>query len=303
MSKILTAAIAAARRAGAIQKRFYGKPLRVALKGGNTLNLVTHVDKLCEKTVRSFLRGRFPSHGFWGEESGRSGPRGRFTWVVDPLDGTTNYAHAYPFFCCSIALLEDMRPVAGVVFDCLRNELFTAERGNGAALNGKPIRVSKVPDLSRALLCTGFAYHVKETLYNLENFKRFILRSQAVRRDGAAALNLCYLGAGRFDGFWERGIQIWDMAAGSLIAQEAGALVTDITGAPFDLLGENALVTNGLIHKAMLEMLAESPDEKHFLEKFGGNPKPTAPVETNLPLFTQARPSNRKRECQRPLSS
>jgi myo-inositol-1(or 4)-monophosphatase len=294
MSKYLTAAVAAARLSGAIQRRFYGKPLKIELKGGNTLNLVTHVDKLCEKTVLSFLRKRFPSHGLWGEESGRGGPKGRFTWVVDPLDGTTNYAHAYPFFCCSIALLEDLRPVAGVVFDCLRNEMFTAERGCGAALNGRKIRVSKVSDLSRALLCTGFAYHVKETLYNLENFKRFILKSQAVRRDGAAALNLCYVAAGRFDGFWERGIQVWDMSAGSLIAQEAGAVVTDVTGAPFDLTRENALITNGLIHKAMLEVLKESPDERNFLEKYGRDPKPSPPVETTLPLFKTTTPRKRK---------
>jgi myo-inositol-1(or 4)-monophosphatase len=210
---------------------------------------------------------------------------------VDPLDGTTNFAHGYPFFCCSIALLDGLKPVVGVVYDALRGEMFTAEKGCGSALNGKKIRVSDVSDLSRALLCTGFAYQVKETHYNLENFKRFILKSQGVRRDGSAALNLSYVAAGRFDGFWERGIQAWDMAAGVLIAQEAGGVLSDVTGSPFVLTEENALCTNGLVHKAMLEMLRTSPDEKNFFKSTPRKSAATAPAE-ELPLFRK--PAKRK---------
>jgi myo-inositol-1(or 4)-monophosphatase len=284
MSKFLSAAVQAARKAGAIQKRFYGKPLQIEIKGGNSLNLVTQVDKMCEKAVLGQLKKVFPTHGLWGEESGRTGPKGRYTWIVDPLDGTTNFSHGYPFFCCSLALLDGLKPVVGVVYDALKDELFTAERGCGAFLNGKRIRVSVISDLTRALLCTGFAYQVRETHYNLENFKRFILKSQGVRRDGSAALNLCYVAAGRFDGFWERGIQAWDMAAAVLIAQEAGALLTDVTGGPWVLTGENALCTNGLIHKAMLEVLKDSPDEKNWRGSSPPKAATPAPAE-ELPLF------------------
>jgi myo-inositol-1(or 4)-monophosphatase len=296
MSAFLQAAVQAARAAGAIQRRFYGKPLNIELKEGNSLNLVTQVDKLCEKTALSLLKRRFPSHGLWGEESGGA-PRARgFTWVVDPLDGTTNFTHGYPFFCCSVALLKDGRPVAAAVHDELRKETFSAEQGAGAALNGRRIRVSPTASLSKALLCTGFAYHVHETGYNLENFKRFILKSQGVRRDGSAALNLSYVAAGRFDGFWERGIQAWDMAAGVLLVREAGGTVTDVTGSPYDLLKQNVLATNGGLHPAMLEILSDSPDEKNFLKalktkKPSAAPIPNPPME--LPLFNK--PSKNKK--------
>jgi myo-inositol-1(or 4)-monophosphatase len=191
---------------------------------------VTQVDKLCEKTVFKILKAKFPSHGLWGEESGGGPKKKGYTWVVDPLDGTTNYTHRFPFFCCSVALLKDGRPIAACVFDPMRRECFAAEKDGGATLNGKPIRVSAVPNLSHSLLVTGFGYQVHQTGYNLENFKRFILKSQGVRRDGSAALDLCYVACGRFEGFWERGIQAWDMAAGTLIAREAGAVVTDMSG-------------------------------------------------------------------------
>jgi len=295
MSKFLLAAVQAAKIAGAIQKRFYGKPLTIELKGGNPLNLVTHVDKQCEKAVFKHLKKRFPSHVLWGEESGRPSRKNRWTWVVDPLDGTTNYAHGYPFFCCSVALLDGERPVAGAVYEPLRGELFAAERGGGATLNGKRIRVSQVSKLEQALLCTGFAYSVKETGYNLENFKRFVLRAQGVRRDGSAALNLCQLAAGRFDGFWERGIQAWDMAAGSVIIQEAGGLVTDVTGSPFDVTAQNALASNGLLHKEMLEILRNSPDEKNFRPSPPTTASPSVPA-AELPLFQKRAPVKKKRK-------
>ncbi len=267
MSAFLNAAVQAARAAGRIQKKYYGRILHVRYKSKNKLNLVTEVDELCEKAVFSILRKRFPAHDLWGEESGRQRDSSPFAWVVDPLDGTTNYAHAYPFFCCSIALLRDGQPLAGVIYDPLRDECFTAEKSKGARLNGRRLKVSKVSTLAESLLCTGFAYAVRETHYNLDNFKRFVLNSQGVRRDGSAALNLAYLAAGRFEGFWERGIQAWDMAAGVLLAREAGAKVTDITGKPYDLLAENVLASNPKVYSAMLRILKSGTDEKTWKAK------------------------------------
>jgi myo-inositol-1(or 4)-monophosphatase len=297
MSAFLQTAIKAAQAAGEIQRKFYGKPLQVEVKDGNTLNLVTQIDRQCEKTVFSVLRKKFPSHGLWGEESGGAPKKKGYTWVVDPLDGTTNYTHRYPFFCCSVALLKDGRPVAAAVYEPLRRELFAAEKDGGATLNGKPIRVSAVPALSHSLLCTGFAYQVHQTGYNLENFKRFILKSQGVRRDGSAALNLCYVACGRFEGFWERGIQAWDMAAGVLIAKEAGAVVTDLSGGPYDLLAQNVLASNAFVHKAMQSILADSPDEKKYLggkDVSEADPILVPLTEMELPLFNNKKPTRKK---------
>lgn len=295
MSSFLQTAVRAAQAAGNIQRKFYGKPLQVEIKDGNILNLVTQVDKLCEKTVFKILKAKFPSHGLWGEESGGGPKKKGYTWVVDPLDGTTNYTHRFPFFCCSVALLKDTRPIAACVFDPMRRECFAAEKDGGATLNGKPIRVSSVPNLSHSLLVTGFGYQVHQTGYNLENFKRFILKSQGVRRDGSAALDLCYVACGRYEGFWERGIQAWDMAAGTLIAREAGAVVTDLSGGPYDLMAQNVLASNALVHKAMQGILAESPDEKEFFKtKYSvpaSTPTPTADME--LPLFNK-KPAKKK---------
>ncbi len=268
MSVFLKAAIQAAKIAGKIQKQFYGRTIDIQFKSKNHLNLVTEVDKACEKQVMSFLQKRFPAHNFWGEEGGQQKNNSHYTWLVDPLDGTTNYAHAYPFFCCSVALVRNMKPLVGVVYDPMRDECFAAEKGHGATLNGKKLRVSQTDRLADSLLCTGFAYAVRETHYNLDNFKQFILRSQGVRRDGSAALNLCYLAAGRFEGFWERGIQAWDMAAGVLMIQEAGGKVTDITGKPFDLLAQNALASNGKVHPLMFNILKNGKDEKRWASKF-----------------------------------
>jgi myo-inositol-1(or 4)-monophosphatase len=264
MSLFLKTAVRAAKAAGAIHKRFYGKTLDIRFKGDNKLNLVTQVDRMAEKKVLSILKRRFPSHNLLGEESGAQSGDSSYTWVVDPLDGTTNFAHAYPFFCVSIALLKGKEPIVGVVYDALRNECFTAEKGHGAFLNGKRLRVTKVSDLKKSLVCTGFAYAILKTHYNLDNFKQFVLKAQGVRRDGSAALNLAYTAAGRFDGFWERGIEAWDMAAGVLLVKEAGGRVTDINGKPYDLFAKNALATNGKLHKKMFGMLKSGKDEKNW---------------------------------------
>ena len=185
------------------------------------------------------------------------------------MDGTTNYAHAYPFFCVSIALLHHGQPIVAVVYDALRNECFTAEKGKGAFLNGKRLRVSPIKDLGKSLLCTGFAYMVRETNYNLDNFSKFVLTSQGVRRDGSAAMNLAYVAAGRLDGFWERGIQAWDMAAGVLLIWEAGGQVTDMNGKPYDLFAQNALATNGHLHSTLFKILSKGKDEKNWLKRYG----------------------------------
>lgn len=302
MSQFLKTAVEAAKIAGRIQLEHLGKPLDVSYKTGGSVNLVTQVDRKCEKAVFAHLRKSFPRHGLWGEESGRR-KKTELTWVVDPLDGTTNYAHGYPFFCCSVALLRDERPVVGAVFNPISGELFTAAKAEGARLDDRPIRVSPVSRLEEALLATGFSYQVAETGYNLDNFKRFVLASQGVRRDGSAALNMSFVAAGRFDGMWERGPQAWDMAAGALLIQEAGGVVTDITGSPWRVDGENMLVSNGRIHQAMLNLLLAGVDEKRWKArrereaKRKGPEKPAAAQQTiaaDLPLFA-AKPKPRRR--------
>lgn len=274
MGPFLKIAVQAAKAAGRIHRQHYGHVRHIRFKSKNKLNLVTEVDHQCEKAVLSLLKKRFPTHGLWGEESGQDASRSEFTWLVDPLDGTTNYAHAYPFFCCSISLVQNGKPIVGVIYDALRDECFTAEKGKGAFLNGQKLAVSKTRSLGESLLCTGFAYAVRETHYNLDNFRRFVLKAQGVRRDGSAAMNLAYVAAGRFDGFWERGIQAWDMAAGVLMVTEAGGKVTDISGKPFDLMGENALASNGRIHGQIFKILKSGKDEKNWAAKWAKRPRP-----------------------------
>lgn len=274
MTPNLKIAVQAAKKAGSIQKTHYGRVRNIQYKSKNKLNLVTEVDHQCEKAVLSLLRKKFPTHNLWGEESGRGSGNSEFTWFVDPLDGTTNYAHSYPFFCCSVALVKNGQPLLGVIYDALRDECFTAEKGKGAFLNGKKLKVSATRTLEESLLCTGFAYAVRETHYNLDNFKRFVLTAQGVRRDGSAAMNLAYVAAGRFDGFWERGIQAWDMAAGVLMVTEAGGKVTDINGKPFGLMAQNALASNGKIHGQIFKMLDKGIDEKNWAKKWAHQARP-----------------------------
>jgi myo-inositol-1(or 4)-monophosphatase len=274
MNAFLRVAVQAAKKAGQIHRKHYGRVRHIQFKSKDKLNLVTEVDHLCERTVLSLLKRRFPSHNFWGEESGDQKNKSEFTWLVDPLDGTTNYAHAYPFFCCSIGLAQKGKPITGVIYDGLRDECFTAEKGRGAFLNGRRLSVSKTSTLAESLLSTGFAYAVRETHYNLDNFRKFVLTAQGVRRDGSAAMNLAYVAAGRFDGFWERGIQAWDMAAGVLMVTEAGGKVTDITGGPFDLMAENALAGNPKIHARIRGILKNGKDEKVWRAKWAKKARP-----------------------------
>jgi len=244
-----------ARQAGEILRRGYGKEILVSHKG--EIDLVTEIDHLSESYLLGEIRSRFPGHRIISEESGAHAGSDCCVWYVDPLDGTVNYAHHIPIFTVSIAYEEDGRMLLGVVYDPLREELYSAQRSTGAWLNGEPISVSNVQQLDTAMLATGFAYDIRthpET--NLDHFAHFSLRCQGVRRLGSAALDLCYVAAGRYDGFWELRLSPWDMAAGALIAQEAGARVTRIDG-DLDFLTppESILAANPTLHAQMLFIL------------------------------------------------
>ena len=246
-------ALAAAHAGGAVLREGFGKLHRYRLKTSR-VDLVTDYDKRSEEAIIEAIRERFPEHGILSEERAPEEGNG-YRWIIDPLDGTTNYAHNYPFFAVSIALEREGRLLLGVVYLPVFEELFFAERGRGATLNGEPIRVSRTPKLREALLATGFPYAIERIGLNLKLFERFIYRAQAVRRDGAAAPDLCYVACGRFDGFWELDLKVWDIAAGVLIVEEAGGRVSDFSGNELDLYGNEILASNGLIHEEMLEVL------------------------------------------------
>lgn len=250
MNPFLDAAVNMAREAGAILLEEFAKPPEIRYKG--EVDIVTQADKRSEAVLVARLLREFPDHGIVAEESGGSGStNAEFVWHVDPLDGTTNFAHGYPCFAVSLGLLQHGEPIAGVVFDPVRNELFSAARGEGACLNAKPIRVSSVERLSESLLSTGFPVQQRSANRNIYHYWHFTLNSHGVRRDGAAALDLCYVACGRFDGFWEFGLKSWDTAAGILLVSEAGGLVSDFVGQPFHPGGKEALATNGRIHDEM----------------------------------------------------
>jgi myo-inositol-1(or 4)-monophosphatase len=249
-----------ARKAGEGLRAAYARPRKIDYKGD--IDLVTQADLEAEAAIVSALQAHFPAHAILAEESAGSVHEASTpTWVIDPLDGTTNFAHGFPVFAVSIALIDSREPLVGVVYDPLRDELFSAARGHGAALNGTTIRVSQIDALRRALLATGFPYdrHVAED-NNTDSFRLFIRRSQGVRRAGAAALDLAYVACGRLDGFWELRLHPWDVGAGILLVREAGGVVTDYAGSPgSDLLlqGAQIVASNGHIHAEMLGVLHE----------------------------------------------
>jgi myo-inositol-1(or 4)-monophosphatase len=251
-------AVALACEAGAILREGYGRAHRPERKG--RIDLVTEYDRRSEALLLRRLRERFPEHAVLAEESGaHAAGASTVRWLVDPLDGTTNFSHNYPFFAVSIAAEIAGELVAGVVLDPVRDELFAAARGAGATLGGAPIHVSDIARLEDALFVTGFPYSVREQPEpTLTIFRNFLMRAQGVRRDGSAALNLCYLATGRFDGFWEGHLSPWDMAAGVMIVREAGGVVTDYAGGPFRLEGRQILASNGRLHPPMRAILAES---------------------------------------------
>jgi len=247
----LEAAIETALEAGEILREEYALPPDIRYKGD--VDLVTQADRRSEQAIVQRLGKYFPEHTIAAEEGTGHVRSSEFHWHVDPLDGTTNFAHKYPCFAVSIALAQNEVLLAGVVYNPIYDELFAAARGDGATLNGKKISVSKVQTLSTSLLCTGFPVHKRLANPNIHYYYDFTLRSHGVRRDGSAALDLASVAAGRFDGFWEFGLKPWDTAAGALLVQEAGGSVSDFHGKPYQLGGPVVLATNSSIHEEMRE--------------------------------------------------
>lgn len=256
MSNLLDFAIQCALESGRIQSEYFQKRVGIHHKG--EINIVTDVDIACQRRIIELIEKQYPDDAIIAEEKENTFGEKRNKWIVDPLDGTTNYAHGYPFFCTSIAYEVKGEVVAGVVYNPIFKELFTAQKGEGAYFNSEKIQVSGINDMKQALLSTGFPYDLPtSTKNNISHFVNFLYHAQAVRRDGSAALNLCYVACGRFDAHWEMKLNPWDMAAGALIVKEAGGLVTDFQGENLDMYGDELLASNGLLHKRMIEVLKE----------------------------------------------
>jgi len=251
---------AIAREAGALLLEYFHQKLKIEYKGD--ADLVTAADRASEALIRQRISQQFPSHDVLGEEQGLNDQGSDYRWYVDPLDGTTNFAHGYPVFCVSMALEHRLpekpgRRIAGVVYDPTRDELFTAEQGRGAQLNGSPIHVSQTAQLKECLVATGFPSHKRHKNPNIHFYHQITLRTHGVRRAGSAALDLCNVACGRFDGFWEFNLNPWDTAAGVLIVEEAGGQVSRFDGAPFELDSRETLASNGLVHEALLREFEE----------------------------------------------
>ncbi|MFI5322406.1 MAG: inositol monophosphatase family protein [Thermodesulfobacteriota bacterium] len=245
----------AAREAGELLREKSGKVKEITYKAKNSL--VTEVDKQAEEIIVDCIKRNFPSHDIFAEESGRRSSDSEYVWIIDPLDGTTNFAHGYPFFSVSIALEVEGTVKAGLVYDPIKDELFSAEFGGGAFLNGESVHVTDTVKLDEAHLVTGFVYDdISMVEENLKHFADFIRRARSVRRDGSAALDLCYLACGRFDGFWELGLNPWDTAAGVLIVEEAGGRVTKFTGEDYSIYVKEILASNDGLHEEMMKVLA-----------------------------------------------
>lgn len=252
-SAALEAAVAAARRAGELMLEYSRQGFSINHKGRT--DLVTEADVACERAIIETIHAAYPNHAVVAEEGGQSG-ESSCRWIIDPIDGTTNFAHGFPVYCASIGFEREGQIAAGAVYDPTRGEMFTATRGGGAFLNGEAIRVSAVAALEQSLLATGFPYAIRDEVENnLSHFANFAMRAQAIRRPGAAALDLCYVACGRLDGFWEFHLKPWDMAAGALIVKEAGGRVTGVSGEPFSIYNPHILASNGRIHGEMLSTL------------------------------------------------
>jgi myo-inositol-1(or 4)-monophosphatase len=246
--------LAAAARAGDVLRQYWGKAHRVEKKGA--IDLVTEADVASEKVIIEVIRTTFPDHGIQAEESGVTQQNEAHRWIIDPLDGTTNYAHGLPDFAVSIAFANRGELLFGLVLNPIAEELYCGMKGQGATMNGRPIQVSDTDKLDEALLVTGFPYDLPSVIDPLmERLKQCVLSAQGIRRLGSAALDLCYVACGRFEGFWEQNLAPWDTAAGIVIAQEAGATVSDFSNRPYRIGGKEILATNGLIHKAMTRLL------------------------------------------------
>jgi myo-inositol-1(or 4)-monophosphatase len=261
MPETLEIATKAAKTAGKFLKQSVGNIKEIRQKYGQEKNLVTEIDKKSEKMIIEMVRTSFPDHSILAEEGG-DGSESRpaeFKWIIDPLDGTTNFTHGFPVFCVSIGIEVEGKLQYGVIYDPNFDELFTAERGKGAYLNGNRVKVSKVNSLKQGLLVTGFPYNIVENPdHAVEHFTNFLMKAQAVRRMGSAALDLAYLACGRFDGFWEVALHPWDVAAGVLMVEEAGGRITDFSGAPYSIYNKQLLSSNGLVHDEMKTVLASA---------------------------------------------
>jgi len=251
----ISTASAIARRAGALLMEYFVRGVKTEYKGAGTVDIVTDADRASEKLIIESLRAAFPDHGIIGEEGSRSQIAGDYIWYVDPLDGTTNFAHGFPIFCVSIGLARNNEVVAGVVYDPSRNELFAAQRGRGATLNGERIHVSKISKLGESLLGTGFPSKKRHLNPNIYFYHQLTMKSHGIRRAGSAALDLACVASGRYEGFWEFNLNAWDTAAGALLVEEAGGTLTYIDGSKFDVAeSREVLATNGIIHR---ELMAE----------------------------------------------
>ncbi len=255
MNRYLQAAQEIAQEAGGLLVDEFHKPRQISYKA--EVDIVTQADRRSEEFIVERLGTLFPQHSVVAEEGGGQQQDSEFTWYVDPLDGTTNFAHSYPFFAVSLALVQGADIVAGVVHDPMREETFSAALGEGAWLNQKQLSVSRTERLQESLLSTGFPTKKRHASYNAAYFHRFTDSSHGVRRDGAAALDLCYVACGRFDGFWEFNLMRWDVAAGMLIVREAGGAVTDLHGIPYRLGGEAIVASNKRIHSEVCQLFVE----------------------------------------------
>ncbi len=246
---------AMAREAGSLLMEFFHQRVKIEYKGD--VDLVTVADRKSEALILERIRHHFPTHDVMGEEGTRIETGAEYKWYVDPLDGTTNFAHGYPVFCVSLAVERAGRRVAGVIYDPTRDEMFTAELGSGVRLNDRAIHVSTTPKLGECLVATGFPSHKRHKNPNIYFYHQITLRSHGVRRAGSAALDLCNVAAGRYDGFWEFNLNPWDTAAGVLMVEEAGGKVTDFSGGPFQIASHETLASNGLVHEELLHEFKE----------------------------------------------
>ena len=244
-----------AREAGALLMDYFHKRVAVEYKG--EADLVTIADRKSEVLIRERIRQQWPSHDILGEEQGLVDTGSEYRWYVDPLDGTTNFAHGFPVFCVSMALERKGQRIAGVVYDPTRDEMFAAEKGSGAFLNGERAQVSKTANLVECLVATGFPSYKRHKNPNIHFYHQITLRTHGVRRAGSAALDLCCVACGRFDGYWEFNLNSWDTAAGVLIVEEAGGKVTDFSGGPFQIDSRQTFATNGLVHEALMHEFQE----------------------------------------------
>jgi myo-inositol-1(or 4)-monophosphatase len=260
LKNYLEAAVEIAQEAGKILREEMERPPTIAYKGD--FDLVTQADRRSEQLIVRRLQERFPQHAVAAEEGTGKDTGSDYRWHVDPLDGTTNFAHGYPCFCVSVALARAGELLLGVIYNPVYQELFTAARGEGATFNGRKIHCSKIDALKNSLLCTGFPNHKRLASPNIHYYWDFTLRSHGVRRDGSAALDLAYVAMGRFDSFWEFGLNPWDTAAGVVLVEEAGGKITDMQGQPYALGGPSILASNGLIHAEMVKVVGEIAERK-----------------------------------------